>query len=108
MSLPWLLGSPRSEMFWVAEPLLGRLPQIIQAWVIESWLQIERQDRVRFILCNWRRAGESKGEEKQIYFRPAPSGEITEIPTETSQGTRVGSWIWSPNGCVALSLEPQP
>lgn len=40
-----LLGSPRSGMFWVAEPLLGRLPPIIQAWVIESWLQIERQDR---------------------------------------------------------------
>lgn len=45
VSLLWLLVSPCSEMFRVAEPLLGRLPQIIQAWVIESWLQIERQDR---------------------------------------------------------------
>lgn len=50
MSPPWLLVSPCSEMFWVAEPLLGRLPQIIQAWVIESWLQIERQDRQGQIL----------------------------------------------------------
>lgn len=42
--------SLNSETFWVAEPLSGRLPQIIQAWVIESWPQMERQDRQGQIL----------------------------------------------------------
>lgn len=32
-----------AETFWVAGPLVGHLPQIIQACVIESWLQGERQ-----------------------------------------------------------------
>ena len=51
--LPEWLGLPvslNSETFWVAEPLSGRLPQIIQAWVIESWPQMERQDRQGQIL----------------------------------------------------------
>lgn len=47
---PWLPVSLHSETFWVAEPLVGCLPQIIQAWVIESWPQMERQDRQGQIL----------------------------------------------------------
>lgn len=105
VSLLWLLVSPCSEMFWVAEPLLGCLPQIIQAWVIESWLQIERQDRQGQILFCVR---ESKGEEKQIHFRPAKSGEITQIQIETSQGRTVGFWVCSPNSRGHLSMESQP
>lgn len=50
-------------------------------WVIESWPQMERQDRQGQILflCPWKGARESQGEEKQIHFRPAKSGETTEI-----------------------------
>ena len=51
--IPEWLGLPvslNSETFWVAEPLSGHLPQIIQAWVIESWPQMERQDRQGQIL----------------------------------------------------------
>lgn len=35
-----------------------------------------------FIACNWRRAGQRKGEETQIPFRPAKSGEVTEPRTD--------------------------
>lgn len=57
------------------------MPRRIQAWVIESWPQMERQDRQGQILflCHWRGARECKGEENQIHFRAAESGETTEI-----------------------------
>lgn len=50
LSLPWLLVSLCSETFWVAGPLVGHLPQTIQAWVMGDWLQIKRQDRQGQIL----------------------------------------------------------